>query len=96
MRETLLVMDMVMIAAAAVLQLRNIIKYKKTNGALRTRITFVVLWVTMFIHCFAVYNHRATGIFFTVGIIALLSLYFRTHHTVNDKRIYPPTPVRQP
>lgn len=80
MTKTLLLIDLVMIGLAALLQLRSVVKYKKTNGALKTRITFMVLWICMFAHCLSVYHDKVTGIFFTLGIAALLSLYFRTHH----------------
>lgn len=74
---------MVLIGVAAVLQIRNMFKYKRSNGALKTRVTFLIMWVCLFVHCWTVLNGTVTGVFFTIAILALLSLYFRVHHENN-------------
>jgi len=80
MMRTILIIDMIIIGVAAILQTRNMIRYKKSNGAMKTRITFMIMWFAFFAHCKTVLDGSVNGIYFTIAILALLSLYFRVHH----------------
>mgnify|MGYP003580467168 FL=1 len=59
----------------AILQIRNFLKYRLTNGANETRIVLFLANLAFITHTVRLYLDYSQGFFFTGGILCLFYLY---------------------